>query len=63
MPIVCVLLLLTPLVATTGVAISESAKEQKINQMCLENFKTPKEIQQCKTILMNINPKDITNDR
>lgn len=29
MPIVCVLLLLTPLVATTGVAISESAKEQK----------------------------------
>lgn len=63
MPIVCVLLLFAPLVATTGVAISENAKEQKVNQMCVEKFKTPSEIQQCKTILMKVNPKDITNDR
>lgn len=63
MPIVCVLMWFAPLIAAVPIAHSESVKEQKVNQMCVEKFKTPSEIQQCKTILIKVNPKDITNDR
>lgn len=62
MPIVCVLMMFAPFIAAVPIAHNESVKEQKVNQMCIEKFKNPSEIQQCKTILMNTNPKDITND-
>jgi hypothetical protein len=63
MPIACILMMFAPLFVAVPMAHNESVKEQKINQMCIEKFKTPKEIQQCKTILMQVNPKGITNDR
>ena len=54
MPIICVALWFAPLLIATPIAIEESKKEQKINQMCLEKFKTPDEIKQCKTILLKV---------
>jgi hypothetical protein len=63
MPIACILMMFAPLFVAVPMAHNESVKEQKVNQMCIEKFKNPSEIQQCKTILMNINSKDITNDR
>ena len=54
MPIVCIALWFAPLLIATPIAIEESKKEQQINKMCLEKFKTTEEIQQCKAILMKM---------
>lgn len=57
MPIAMLLLLLTPLpVAVVGMQ-QEYTKEQKIIELCTQKFNTPQEIQQCKTVLMNIDMK------
>lgn len=54
MPIIFVALWFAPLLIATPIAIEENKKEQQINQMCLDKFKTTEEIQQCKTILMRV---------
>lgn len=37
-------------------AISEMEKEKKVNEICVQNFKTVDEVQQCKTVLMQMKP-------
>lgn len=54
MPIVCIALWFAPLLMVTPIAIEESKKEQQINQMCLDKFKTTEEIQACKTVLLKV---------
>lgn len=54
MPIICVALWFAPLLITTPLAIEESKKEQQINQICVNKFKTTEEIKQCKAILIKV---------
>ena len=54
MPIVCIALWFAPLLIATPLAIEETKREQQINQMCLDKFKTTEEIKACKTILMKV---------
>lgn len=58
MPIVALLLLLAPVPLSMVAMDADLKRENKINEMCVEKFKTNEEIQQCKTILMRVN-----NDR
>lgn len=54
MPIAILLLWLAPLpIAVVGMQ-QEQAKEQKVIEICSQKFDTPNEIQQCKTVLMQI---------
>lgn len=54
MPIAVFLMLFAPLgVATVGLH-QEYVKENKVNEMCVQKFKTPDEIKSCKAILMRM---------
>lgn len=54
MPIAVLLLFLAPApIAVVGMQ-QEQAKEQKVIEICTQKFNTPKEIQQCKAVLMKI---------
>lgn len=54
MPLVCIALWFAPLLIATPIAIKESEKEQQVNQICVEKFKTTDEIKACKNILMKV---------
>lgn len=60
MPIAILLLFLAPAgVATVGLH-QEYVKENKVNEMCIQKFKTPDDIKSCKAILMKMNINEVT---
>ena len=61
MPIACLLILLAPIpVAMIGAGM-EYSKEQKVNEICVQNFKNVDDIKQCKSVLMRVNINDNRN--
>lgn len=56
MPIILIGCWLAPMLFAMPLAISEMEKEKKVNEICVQNFKTVDEVQQCKTVLMQMKP-------
>lgn len=54
MPVVLVALWFAPLLIATPIAMEENKKEQQVNQICVDKFKTTEEIKACKQILMKV---------
>lgn len=61
MPIILIGCWLAPMIFAMPLAISEMEKEKKVNEICVQNFKTVDEVQQCKTVLMQMKPTKETN--
>ena len=57
MPIIFLALWLMPVGIGVAELHNEHIKENKVNEMCVQKFKTPDEIKSCKAVLMKMEIK------
>lgn len=57
MPIICLALWFMPVGIGIAELHNEHIKENKVNEMCIQKFKTPDEIKSCKAVLMKMEIK------
>lgn len=54
MPAIIIAIYLSMFGSLAVIDYTDSQKQQQINKLCIEKFKTPKEIKECKMILTKV---------